>query len=186
VTLSPLVLRLAERWFGHRIVRNDIRGELVEEIVGMALEPEWVLCGGDWAACDLKRRRDGLRIQVKQSAALQSWTAPGNRKPKPCYSIAQKTGRWEDSKWIQEPGRNADLFVFGWHGRTDEAADHRDPEQWQFFVVPERNLPDQKTISLANLERSANIVGYRDLRNEVQKVVTTIDSSRHLESGPPD
>jgi hypothetical protein len=46
-------------------------------------------------------------------------------------------------------GRNADLFIFAWHPRTDEAADHRDPRQWLFHVVAEPLLPLGKSISLA-------------------------------------
>ena len=112
---SPLIDRLAARLFGRSLVQNSFRGELVEEIVAMALEPEWQPCGGDWASCDLVRQADGLRIQVKQSAARQSWHGPGSPRARPTYSIAHKTGRWEGACWIEERSRNADIFIFGWH-----------------------------------------------------------------------
>ncbi len=47
---DDVIVRLTHRLFGSPILRNDIRGEVVDEIVGMALEPEWELCSGDWAA----------------------------------------------------------------------------------------------------------------------------------------
>ena len=43
---SPLITRLAHRLFGAPLLRNSIRGELVEEMVAVALEPEWALCAG--------------------------------------------------------------------------------------------------------------------------------------------
>ena len=50
------------------------------------------------------------------------------------------------------PGQ-AHLYVFAWHGRSDERADQRDPEQWRFFVVAESDLPrNQKSIGLARLK----------------------------------
>ena len=63
-----ITTRLANRLLGTPLIRNDIRGELVEEMVAVALDPEWQLCGGDWGPCDLKQADGPLRIQVKQSA----------------------------------------------------------------------------------------------------------------------
>ncbi len=170
------VTRLAQRCFGQPIIRNDLRGELVEEIVAMALEPDWVLSGGDWAAFDLKQANGPLRMQVKQSAALQSWRKADVRPPRPCFSIKEKTGRWEDGdRWVDERSRNADIFVFGWHDRTDAQADHREPDQWQYFVVPERDLPIQKSIGLSTLGRIA-IVSFSELAAEVGAVARTLSS----------
>ena len=178
---TPLITRLTHRLFGSPLLRNSIRGELVEEMVAQALEPEWALCADDWGACDLrqvanlKAVKRPLRIQVKQSAARQSWHAddsppPPSPQPSPRFSIAHKTGHWEGQTWIAEPSRNADLFIFGWHPLTDASADHRNPDQWLFYVVPEAALPPQKTISLATLARIADPVRYRDLSNHVRQV----------------
>ena len=163
------IVRLTRRLFGAPILRNSIRGELVEEMVAMALEPEWELCAGDWAACDLRQRGSGLRIQVKQSAARQSWhrsdTVPGN----PRFSIAEKTGRWEEGdKWIAERGRNADIFIFAWHPHGGASADHRDPEQWLFHVVAEASLPAAKSISLGAIQTLADPVPFAGLAAAVR------------------
>ena len=42
-----LTTRLAQRLLGTPLIRNSIRGELVEEKVAVALEPEWQLCAGN-------------------------------------------------------------------------------------------------------------------------------------------
>lgn len=145
--------RLTRRLFASPILRNSIRGEVVEEIVAMALEPDWRHCGGDWAAFDLVHPATGLRMQVKQSAARQSWHGGASPSPRPRFSIASKTGRWEGPTWIAEPGRNADLFVFAFHPVTNTTADHRNPAQWRFHVVAETALPAQASISLATIIR---------------------------------
>ena len=44
---TPLITRLTHRLFGAPLLRNSIRGELVEEMVAVALEPGWVLCAAD-------------------------------------------------------------------------------------------------------------------------------------------
>lgn len=164
---NSLIARLTDRLFGAPLLRNSIRGELVEEMVAMALEPEWSLCAGDWGACDLMQVGGPLRIQVKQSAARQSWHAEDSPPPRPRFSIAHKIGRYEGQSWIVGRSRNAELFVFGWHPVTDGTADHRDPAQWIFFIVPEPDLPAQKSISLAALERLAEPVRIEQLADAV-------------------
>jgi hypothetical protein len=150
---AALVARLTRRLFGSPIVLNSLRGEVVEEMVAMALETEWEHCAGDWAAFDFRERRSGLRIQVKQSAARQSWHKQRCPPARPRFSIAEKTGRWDEGdRWVAEPGRNADLFVFAWHPLTAEAADHRDAHQWEFYVVAERRLPPRKSVSLTGVQ----------------------------------
>ncbi len=69
-------------------------------------------------ACDLMQVGGALRIQVKQSAARQSWHVDDSRPPRPRFFIAHKTGCYEGAAWIAEPGRNADIFIFGWRDRN--------------------------------------------------------------------
>jgi hypothetical protein len=169
---AEVVERLTRRLYGSPIVRNDARGELVEEIVAAALEPDWQLCSTEWASCDLVHRANKLRIQVKQSAAKQTWHGIDARRPRPYFSIKEKVGRWErGDQWVEERGRNADLFIFAWHPVTDAGADHRDPQQWQFFVVAERDLPAQGSLSLSRVRQFTNPTGFSELAAKVQRVV---------------
>ena len=171
-----IVTRLTHRLFGAPLLRNSIRGEWVEEMMAVALEPEWALCAGDWGACDLAQVNGPLRIQVKQSAARQSWHGDASPPPRPTFSIAHKTGRYDGPTWIAERSRNADLFIFAWLPVTDDTADHRDPGQWLFYVVPERDLPAQKSLSLARLQRLAEPVAHQDLRRAVDEAAKRIPS----------
>lgn len=135
-----------------------------------ALEPEWQLTG-DWGECDLKHP-SGLRIQVKQSAARQSWHSLGDRPSLGHFSTAYKTGRFEDDgSWTAERSRNADIFIFAWHPITDNTTDHRDPLQWRFFVIAEKALPDQGSLSLTGLKLLTSELGYEELRDAVAIMV---------------
>jgi hypothetical protein len=162
-----LTVRITSRLFGLPILTNVVRGEVVEEMCLMALEPEWQHAGGDYGAWDLENCKTGMRIQVKQSAARQSW---GVSISSPTFSIAHKTGRYEGAIWIAEPSRNADIFVFGWHPLTGGDADHREVGQWQFFVIPESKLPPQKSIRLSVLERIALPVSWFELKAAIDGI----------------
>ena len=166
--------RLFSRLYGSPVVRNDLRGELVEEIVGIALAPEWGLCGGDWGACDLRHEKSGQTIQVKQSAARQSWVSGSRGYGQPRFSIASKTGRYEGAVWTPGEGRNADIFIFAWHGATGEDCDHADPEQWRFYVVAEADLPAQKSLGLPQVEPMAVPAKFHSLRDVVDRVANKL------------
>ena len=141
----------------------------------MAFEAEWEHCSGDWGPCDFRHRTSGLRIQVKQSAALQSWNAGETARINPRFSIEEKTGRYEDgTTWIAERSRNAELFIFAWHPKTGHDADHRDPDQWLFHVVAEAKLPPAKSISLASVSALAPPVSFSKLLGAVREVSTAI------------
>lgn len=143
--------RLMSALFDAPLVNNAFRGMLVEAMLAQVLEPEWQWCSADWASHDFENP-DGLRLEVKQSTALQSWHEPGLRPNRGRFDIKARTGRYEGSRWINEPGRAAQIYVFGWHGVTDpEMADHRDPAQWQFYTVKAVDLPEQKSITLARV-----------------------------------
>jgi hypothetical protein len=177
-----VLTRLFQRLYGEPTVRNDLRGELVEEIVALALEPDWQLCGGDWAACDLLHVASGARMQVKQSAARQSWTKDGDPAPSPRFSIAETAGRWDGSRWVPGVGRNAEFYVFAWHPVSDEHCDHADVSQWAFYVVEEQALPKQKSLGLAQVAKLASAVPWTSLGAQVSSL---LEAKVHNSAGEP-
>ena len=134
----------------------------------------------------------GVRLEVKQSAALQSWyKQTGIKKSSPSFSITPKTGYYTDSTdaavWVPLPAgervRPADIYVLAWHpGRNPEVADHHNPEQWQFFVVPADKLPPkppnvkEQKIGLTSVKGLATAVTYDRLAAEVDKVAAGLPS----------
>jgi hypothetical protein len=151
LTADQIVARAADAAFGRPLIVNNLRGLVVEVIVDSVLSSEWIWCAGDWAGWDFEHA-DGTRVQVKQSAAKQSWTARPKQASSPRFDISSSTGHWEEgAKWVASPGRLAHIYLFAYHPILEDTADHRDPAQWTFYVVPTPDLPVAKTISLARI-----------------------------------
>jgi len=161
--------RLFDALVGKPIIGNAFRGTLVEAIIAEALEPTWRWCADGWGSFDFEGP-NGIGLEIKQSAARQSWHT-GDCKPcTPRFDIAERTGYWTDtSKWVERPGRAAAIYVFAYHPIFDAAvADHRDPLQWEFFVVPAKALPAQKSIGMAGVRSLAPPVGFDKLLTAVE------------------
>jgi hypothetical protein len=168
--------------FGKCLITNIHRGLVAETIVALALEPKWRWVSADYSNWDFERE-DGLRLEVKQSALLQSWHVNG-KLSKASFDIAARTGRWEGANWIDEAGRAAHVYVFGHHIVADETADHRNPLQWDFYVVSAPKLPNQKKISLSRLKSICEAVSFGQLFERVDCVA---DATLHSkESAPSD
>ena len=127
--------------------------------------------GWDWAAWDCEHTPSGARLEIKQAAARQTWDkGPPPPRRKPAFDIAPRSGFWtREGEWIDSPGRQADVYVFAWHGHDDDQADHTDPQQWCFFVVAEQDLPQaQKSIGLKRLTAMVESCAVADLRRAVE------------------
>jgi hypothetical protein len=147
-----IVQKASHSAFGKPLVTNILRAMLVEAIVDCALSPSWKWCSADYAGWDFEGH-DGIRLEVKQSAARQSWTVFNGKPSKSSFDIAPRTGHWVGADWFPGAGRNAQIYIFAHHPVEDASADHRDPNQWVFYVVPTEGLPAQKTISLLAVQR---------------------------------
>ena len=166
-----IVGNLIER-YNKPFIDNVDRGSYVECMIALALDPAWVLPGGVWNAYDLEHSESGARMEVKQSArSRQTTTEAYDEKPAPpSFSIAPKKVlmglEWTD---LDPPRRVADIYVFAWHPVTGAHADHRHADQWEFYVVREDALPDQKTIGLKRVSYLAQPVGYDGLAAAVEE-----------------
>ena len=62
------------------------------------------------------------------------------------------------------------LYVFAWHNESrDGYADHRDANQWLFFVVAEQDLPkNRKSIGLTGLNAIVSPCRIADLKHAVE------------------
>ncbi len=75
--------------FGQPLVENYHRGLLVEVIVAAALAGPggWRHTAGGWGGWDFEHE-DGTRLEIKQSAARQTWIAPATTKS-PSFRTSQ-------------------------------------------------------------------------------------------------
>lgn len=210
-TLQSLVQRVYEQ----RLMDNVKRGAYVECMIELALRerhPGWRLTE-PWAAWDLEHDETHARIEIKQSAALQPWSTPPDPRPREQdhddrdidHQKRRPDGRFriephegyssDDGVWIDKLlQRHADLYVFAWHPRIDAATDHRCPDQWKFFVVAERDLPQDeplaKSIGVGALTRLSDgcgteCGGYDALTTMVVNVLKPLRSSLKAGCGRP-
>jgi len=172
---AEVIAKVAEAAFGRPLVTNVLRGHVAEAIVALALEPEWDWCSADYSGWDFERS-DGLRLEVKHSAARQSWAT--TKPSKAIFDVAARTGYWVSStEWIAGIGRAAHLYIFAHHGIYDDHADHRDPSQWDFYVVPTSALPDIKQISLGTIKTITTAVSIDELAAAVRSVANDVSRS---------
>ena len=183
-----IVERLVERVYAQPLIENVYRGDYMEHMVALALGEEWKLTP-PWVSWDLEHQTSRVRVEVKQSAARQTWTEPSVAKERrrwPRFDITPHPGYYLNgtADWVETPlQRHADIFVFAWHPERDVAtADHRCPEQWRFYVVVERRLPrKQKSIGLTPLNRLTDPCAYEDLANGIAATaanLTTLQADR--------
>jgi hypothetical protein len=170
--------------FDRKIMSNDARGRYVEMAIAAHLGEPYALVGGEWSGWDIEKRGRCLRIQVKQSAALQPWTgritAKGNVKPGAgVFDVSPATGFFDEFglRKAKVPGRHAEIHIFAWHPETDEkAVDQRDLGQWRFYVVPTASLGTRKRIAIEELEsglatKAANMAALHAILEEMDTAV---------------
>ena len=171
---DQIIRRACHSAFGSPLVVNNFRGLIAEAIIAEALQSDWKWVSGDWASWDFKHE-SGARLEVKQSAALQSWHDGQPKRWSPRFDINDRTGRWEGANWVSEAGRPACIYVFATHSLINaKTADHRDPRQWNFYIVDERVLPRQKTVGLAGIARIADPCDFEGLQKAVETMRLTL------------
>lgn len=176
LAFTDLAARATTLAFDRRIMSNDARGRYVEMAIAAHLGEPYALVGGEWSGWDIEKRGRCLRIQVKQSAALQPWTgritAKGNVKPGAgVFEVAPATGFFDEFglRKAKIPGRHAEIHIFAWHPETDEAiVDQRDLSQWRFYVVLTALLRTRKRVAIEELEsglatKAANVAALRGI-----------------------
>ena len=186
--LHESIVEKLSQIYNRPLINNVKRGEYVECMIALALGSTCRLVSEDWewAPWDLEINRETL-IEIKQSAALQPWSvnADAPRLKPPKFDIAPRKEPWTKGggRPYYTPGRPSHIYVFAWHPEIDPCiADHRRPDQWNFFVVPTHCLPsDQKTISLRPLRGLAPEISYADLPGAISDIM--MELSRYGQIG---
>jgi hypothetical protein len=177
-TVNEITAMAGDAAFGRRLIQNNLRSIVVEAMVAKALGSAWRWSSADWAPYDFEGP-NGIRLEVKQSAAQQTWSTPASKPSKPLFDIAARKGFFAQgpagSVWTARIGRNADIYVFARNDVVGDQADHRDPAQWRFYVVPAHDLPATKTVGIAVLRVVP--VSFEQLEQEVRRVA--------IMAGPP-
>jgi hypothetical protein len=156
-------------------LRDDTtRGILAEFIVGKALEVETEF-RISFSNFDL-RTPDGVRVEVKSSAYLQSW----KQKKLSQIRFSGLSARSYDEDAVRfgtEPEIRADVFVFAIQTcKEPEAYDPLDIDQWEFYVAAADAIRDlgYRSIGLPTLRQlGTESVRYSGLRQAVRAAART-------------
>ena len=164
------------RWSASDLVGNTARGILAEYIVARALKiPMDKEIRDEWARYDLETP-DGVKIEVKSAAYVQSWKQTRYSQIK--FGVS-KTRTWDAESGyydLSEPMRHADVYVFALFAQREMPIDPLDLDQWQFYALATQKLDDRKSISLSALsalekEKLAWPATYHDLADAVREAV---------------
>lgn len=161
------------RWAHSDIAGNSERGKLAEYIVKCAVDAHSQF-RTEWDAVDIISPT-GIRIEVKSSAYLQTWTT--TKFSNIIFDIAPKKS-WdsETNLYYDSVGRNSDVYVFCLFACKDpNLANPLDLNQWEFFVINtailNQYIPTQKTITLNSLRKLGAIqVSYPELQQTILDV----------------
>jgi hypothetical protein len=122
------------RWNGSDLASNATRGRLAEFIVASALNIDLSEPRDEWSAWDLTSP-EGIRIEVKSAAYLQSWAQKNLSRI--IFSI-RPSRFWDgiSSSMAEEPQRSADVYVFCLlKHQVKETLNPLDLGQWEFYVL---------------------------------------------------
>ena len=162
-TLSaPPVEKLRDfwAWYCSDLLSNITRGVLAEFIVSMAMGITYANARDDWAEYDIISN-DGIRIEVKCSAYLQSWEQKGRLSKitfdcSPSIGYNEEFGKYNDSEYVRRSG----VYVFCVYTCKDR--DKSNPlnlDLWDFYVLPtkllDEKLGSQKTVGLIRIQALA-------------------------------
>jgi hypothetical protein len=121
-------------WSVSDLVDNTARGVLAEFIVATALAIPTDGVRESWASWDLTTP-DGIRVEVKSAAYLQSWGQKGVSR---ITFNTPKTLAWDadGGRYADIAQRQAQVYVFALLAHTDKATlNPLDLDQWTFYVL---------------------------------------------------
>ena len=169
----PITIRDFWCWSTSDLLSNTTRGVLAEFLVATALGIASSGVRDPWAAYDLEA--DGLKIEVKSSAYLQSWF---QKRPSSIAFDTPKTRAWDpDTNAVAaDSARQADVYVFAVLIHTDKnTVNPLDVSQWEFYVLPTSALNSElgarRSITLKALQgTSAGPVTFDRLAARIRHV----------------
>ncbi len=101
---------------------------------------------------------------------------------KSSFDIATRLWHLDGATVTAASGRAAEIYVFAWHPQFDAACDQTAVEQWEYYVVRERDLPKQKTITLGRIVALGTSTTRASAATLSIVVESTVEDLRHTEA----
>lgn len=160
------------RWSVSDILSNATRGRFAEFIVATATNVNITNLRDEWSSYDLKTP-DGIKLEIKSSAYLQSWS---QNKPSTISFRTKPALYWDSETGLQSTTamRYADVYVFCLlHHDIKQTVDPLNMNHWEFYVLATKELNEYKrsqhSITLKSLQNLTPSVPY-DKLNETIKI----------------
>jgi hypothetical protein len=158
------------RWNGSDLASNATRGRLAEFIVASAMNIDLSVPREEWSAWDLTSP-EGIRIEVKSAAYLQSWTQQNLSRI--VFSI-RPSRSWDASsgEFTEKSQRMTDVYVFCLLKHQKKSTlDPLNLDQWEFYVLPTGELNSYtrsgSSITLKSLQKFCEAIPYSRLREKI-------------------
>jgi hypothetical protein len=161
------------RWSTSDILSNVTRGIFAEFIVATAMGIDITKPRDEWSAYDLKTST-GIRIEVKSSAYLQSWSQ--KRLSTTSFSISPARYWDRDGKKVKEKKRNSDVYVFCLLKTKDKSkVDPLNLSQWEFYILSTEKINNYErsnsSITLNSLKNLTEGVEYGEIKRRVEEEI---------------
>lgn len=163
------------KWSNSDLLSNATRGIFAEYIVACSLDIDITKPRNEWSAYDLITK-DGIKIEVKSCAYLQSWNQKDYSKIS--FSI-KKSFYWDSTKGIDMSNkqRAADIYVFCLLKHKDKnTVNPINLSQWDFYVVSTEQLDNYKrsqhSITLNSLENLTQPLRYSEIKNAINSIIS--------------
>ncbi len=178
--LQPFDVHDFWAWAVSDLISNATRGVLAEYIVAKACGVDTTKPRDEWAPVDLVTS-DGISVEVKSAAYVQSWYQ--DKYSKISLGI-RRTRKWDPdtSKYTGEPHRSASVYVFALLAHKHQSTiNPLNLDQWEFYVLPTCVLDarerSQHSITLPSLKRlNAGPYSFVELAQQVRQAA--VDNRR--------
>ncbi|OQX19488.1 MAG: hypothetical protein BWK80_36855 [Desulfobacteraceae bacterium IS3] len=158
------------KWSVSDLISNATRGRFAEFIVATALNININCVRDEWSAFDLTTN-DGIKIEIKSSAFMQSWN---QKKPSVVSFSIKRSKSWDPESNLQskEKSIQADVYVFCLlKPKTKENINPLNMDQWGFYVLNKNEIENYKrsqhSITLPSLEKLTNQINYEAIKDHV-------------------
>lgn len=159
------------QWAFSDLQANNIRGIFAEWLVAKLLGIPLTV-RDSWIEWDLITS-EGIKIEIKTSAYLQTWS---QKRPSKIVFTGLK-GRMLDSETNQYASiatYNADIYVFCLHiEQNPDKWDALNLNQWRFYLLTKNDLErlGQNTLSLNPLRNISRELKAQELAHEVKEII---------------
>jgi len=159
------------QWAFSDLQANNVRGIFAEWIVAKLLNIPLTV-RDSWIECDLVTP-EGVKIEVKTSAYLQTWT---QKRPSKIVFTGLK-GRKLDiatNQYAPKSTYNADIYVFCVHiEQNPEEWDALNINQWSFYLLPKEKLESlgQSSLSLNPLKKMSRELRANEFCEDAKRLI---------------